>query len=152
MLDRVYNPRSDVPVRYSTTMPDPTSRFFDRFFGNLGRDSEELSNRRWMPATDIRETEDHYEVTAELPGMTKDDVAITLENNQLTLSGERRFERDNDEQSFHRVERAYGAFARSFALPKNVDAEKVDARFADGVLTVTVPKLEEARPRKIAIH
>lgn len=155
MLDRVYNARSDIPVQYSTRMADPMSRFFDRFFGNIGSvgwDSEELSNRRWMPATDIRETSDSYEVVAELPGMTKDEVDITLENNVLTLSGERRFEREKERDNFHRLERSYGTFARSFTLPRNVDSDKVDAKFDDGVLTLTIPKVAEARPRKIAIH
>ena len=118
--------------------------------GEAGR-GEELSNRAWRPAVDIRETGDSYVVSAELPGLTKDDVQITIENNVLKLTGERRFEKEVKEEEFHRVERAYGTFSRAFALPTRVDPERVEASFKDGILTVTVPKAAEARPRKIEI-
>ncbi len=130
---------------------DPFATFMDTFFnGELGR-GEELSNRSWRPAVDIRETEDAYQVHAELPGLTKDDIQITIENNVLKLSGERRFEKDTKEEEYHRIERAYGSFTRAFSLPSRVDSERVEASFQDGILTVTVPKAAEARPRKIEI-
>lgn len=118
--------------------------------GEAGR-GEELSNRAWRPAVDIRETGDSYVVAAELPGLTRDDVQITIENNVLKLTGERRFEKEVEEEEFHRVERAYGSFSRAFALPTRVDPERVEAAFKDGILTITVPKAAEARPRKIEI-
>lgn len=131
--------------RYVTVDP---FRVMQGFFG--GSD-ENMSNRGWTPAVDIRETEDAYEVTAELPGMKKDEVEITLENNLLRLSGERSFEKDTSKESYHRMERVYGSFSRAFSLPQRVDSEKVTAAFADGILTVTVPKADEAKPRKIDI-
>jgi HSP20 family protein len=114
--------------------------------------SEEVSNRRFMPPVDIRETPDALILQAELPGLTKSDVRITLENQVLTLSGERTFQKDVQEHNLHRVERAYGNFSRSFMLPANVESDKVQANFQDGVLTVTLPKVEKAKPRQIEIR
>lgn len=128
---------------------DPFVQFMDNFF--QGEASQEVSNRSWSPAVDIRETEEAFLVHAELPGLSKDDVEITLENNILKLTGERRFEKDVEEKEYHRVERAYGAFTRAFSLPSRVDSTGVSASFADGVLTITVPKVEEAKPRRIDI-
>lgn len=131
------------------TERDPFVRLMDTFFN--GETTQELSNRTWSPAVDIRETEDAFLVHAELPGLSKDDINITLENNILKLTGERRFEKDVKEEEFHRVERAYGTFTRAFSLPSRVDSDQVQAKFKDGVLTVTVPKVEEAKPRRIDI-
>jgi HSP20 family protein len=114
--------------------------------------SEDLSNRTWKPAVDVKETDEAYVLNAELPGLEKKDIHITLEDNVLTLSGERRFEKETDKDNYHRIERAYGSFTRSFSLGGGVDAEKVQATFKDGVLTMTVPKTEETRPRQIEIH
>jgi len=131
----------------------------DRLFNQMLQDlwgttlpAEEVSTRRWAPAVDIKETEDALVLRAELPGLTKEDVKITLENQVLTLSGERKFEKEAKGESYHRIERSYGAFTRAFTLPTHVKTEKVDATFADGVLTVTLPKMEEAKPRHIAIR
>ena len=104
-----------------------------------------------MPPVDIQETADGYRLQAELPGLTKDDISITLENNVLRLSGERKFEKDAKKESFHRIERTYGTFSRAFALPQQVNGEGVQASFENGVLTIPVPKAEQAKPRKIAI-
>lgn len=128
---------------------DPFVQFMDNFF--QGEASQEVSNRSWSPAVDIRETEEAFLVHAELPGLSKDDVEITLENNILKLTGERRFEKDVEEKEYHRIERAYGAFTRAFSLPSRVDSTGVSASFAEGVLTITVPKVEEAKPRRIDI-
>lgn len=131
------------------TSREPFFRLFDTFLNDL--QGEEVSNRTWMPPVDIQETGDSYRLQAELPGLTKDDINITLENNILRLSGERKFEKDVKKESYHRVERTYGTFTRSFALPSQVNAEGVQAAFENGVLTITVPKAEQAKPRKIAI-
>lgn len=128
---------------------EPFSRLFDTFFGDLP--SEDVASRSWVPPVDIQETEDGYKLQAELPGLTKDDIQITLENNVLRLSGERKFEKDVQKEGYHRIERTYGSFARSFALPHQVNGEAVQAAFENGVLTITVPKAETAKPRKIAI-
>jgi HSP20 family protein len=129
---------------------EPFFRLFDSFL-NQDLGNEEVSNRGWVPPVDIQETEDSYRLIAELPGLTRDDINITLENNVLRLSGERKFEKDVKKESYHRIERTYGTFSRSFALPHQVNGEKVEAGFQDGVLTIKVPKAEQARPRKIAI-
>ena len=139
--------------------PTPTSsntgmnRFFEDFFGSaIERWDEGLTDRPWRPAVDVRETDTAYEVTAELPGLSKKDVEITFENGVLTFKGERQFEESSDEGNFHRLERRYGSFSRSFVLPTEVETEKVDATFESGVLTIKLPKAERARSRKIDIH
>lgn len=128
---------------------EPVSRMLESFFNDL--QGEEVSNRGWVPPVDIQETEDAYRLLAELPGLTKDDINITLENNVLRLSGERKFEKDVKKESFHRIERTYGAFSRAFSLPQQVNPEGVQAAFDNGILTVLVPKAEQAKPRKISI-
>jgi HSP20 family protein len=128
---------------------EPFARLFESFFNEA--QGEEVSNRAWVPPVDIQETTDGYRLQAELPGLTKDDINITLENNVLRLSGERKFERDAKKENFQRIERTYGAFTRAFALPQQVNSEGVQAAFENGVLTITVPKAEQAKPRKIAI-
>ncbi len=128
---------------------EPFARLFESFFNDA--QGEEVSNRNWVPPVDIQETTEGYRLQAELPGLTREDIDITLENNVLRLSGERKYERDVKKESFHRVERTYGTFSRAFALPQQVNGEGVQAAFENGVLTVTVPKAEQAKPRKIAI-
>ncbi|HET7230629.1 MAG TPA: Hsp20/alpha crystallin family protein [Longimicrobium sp.] len=107
----------------------------------------------WMPAVDVTETPDELLVTAELPGMTRDNVEIFVEANQLTLRGEKKEERaeDDKERKVHVWERSYGAFTRSFILPREIESEKIRADFADGVLKLHLPKTEKARGRKIEI-
>ena len=128
---------------------EPFARLFETFLTET--QGEEVSNRNWVPPVDIQETEEGYRLQAELPGLTKEDIDITLENNILRLSGERKFERDVKKESFHRVERTYGTFSRAFTLPQQVNAEGVQAGFENGVLTILVPKAEQAKPRKISI-
>ena len=113
--------------------------------------TEEVSNQRFLPAVDIREANDALTLSVELPGLSRENVHIALENSVLTISGERTLEKDVKEESYHRIERAYGSFSRSFTLPSNVATDKVDAVFRDGVLTITLPKSDEAKPRKIEI-
>ena len=129
---------------------EPLSRLFETFFGDQ-QPTEDVASRGWMPPVDIQETEDAYRLIAELPGLTRDDIQITLENNVLRLSGERKLEKDVKRESYQRIERTYGAFARSFSLPHQVSSEGVSAAFENGVLTITVPKAEQAKPRKITI-
>ena len=129
---------------------EPFFRLFDTFFNEAGQ-GEEVTTRSWMPPVDIQETEEGYRLIAELPGLTRENINITLENNVLRLTGERKFEKDVKKESYQRVERSYGTFARSFVLPQQVSSEKVQAAFENGVLTITVPKAEQAKPRKIEI-
>ena len=108
---------------------------------------------RWVPAVDIFETDAHdVVIKAELPDMTREDIEVTVENNTLTLKGERKMPADVKEEQFRRVERVYGAFTRSFTLPNTVDAAKVSAEYKHGVLTVKLPFREEAKPRTINVE
>lgn len=116
--------------------------------GNTG----EVDAGHWAPAVDIRETEDALVVQAELPGIDKKNVKVEVHDGVLTISGERRYEKDVKEKNVHRVERAYGSFARSFSLPTNIDGEHVEAKMTDGVLEVTLHKRESARPKSIEVH
>jgi HSP20 family protein len=137
------------PSQPLATVREPLFRLFDTFLNDAG--GEDLASRTWVPPVDIQETDDAYRIQAELPGLTKDDVQITLENNVLRLSGERKFEKDVTKENYHRVERTYGTFSRSFALPSQVSSDKVEAKFENGVLSITVPKAELAKPRRISI-
>ena len=142
----------------SPLMHGPLFRNLDQLLGDdmfapLGlQHREDLGSNGWLPPVDIRETDDAYEFTAELPGLSKDDVKITIEDKVLTLSGERSWDDEENRNSYHRVERAYGSFSRSFTLPAPVDPEKVSAKFKNGVLVVAVPKAEEVKPRQIKIN
>jgi HSP20 family protein len=112
-----------------------------------------LTNGRWVPAVDIYETEkDGLVLKAELPDVKREDISVVVENNTLTLKGERKFAGDASKEQFHRVERAYGTFSRSFSLPQTVDATKIAAEYKNGVLTVTLPVREESRPRTINVE
>lgn len=135
---------------------DPFFRSLDQFFGDdpsrMGLLSGLGGTRDgWVPAVDVRETDDSFVFTAELPGLTKEDVSITLEDNVLTLAGERKFEKEDAKNEFRRIERSYGRFTRSFTLPNDVDNDKVEANYGEGLLTVKVPKTERSKPRKIEI-
>lgn len=118
--------------------------------GNLGPITDS-GRQGWIPSVDVRETNDEFVFTAELPGLDKNDVSITLEDNVLTLAGERSFEDEEKKDEFHRIERSYGRFTRSFTLPHEVDADNVAANYSDGILTVSIPKAEKIKPRKIDI-
>lgn len=128
----------------------PTVRSFEDVISQLL--SEPASARPWAPAVDIRETENALIVKADLPEVDEKDIDIRIENGTLVLKGERKFEKnDTGKGGYHRIERAYGEFARYFSLPETVDAEKVGAEFKNGVLTVTLPKKEAAKPRTIKV-
>jgi HSP20 family protein len=131
----------------------------DRMFNQMLQDfwglqtpAEGVAARVWSPMVDVKETEDALDFHVELPGMKKEDVEITLENNVLSISGERKFEKEAKGETYHRLERSYGSFSRSFTLPASVRTDKVDANFADGVLQIHLPKVEESKPRKISIR
>jgi HSP20 family protein len=134
-----------------------TERGFDRLFRDafssvLPVREGELPTRAWAPAVDICENENNIVLKAELPGVDPKDVEVRVEDNTLYLKGERKFEKDTKEENYHRIERSYGSFARSFALPNSIDAEKVAAEYQDGLLTLTLPKREETKPKTIKIN
>jgi HSP20 family protein len=121
------------------------------FEAAFGRDP--ISQGTWVPAVDIIETASgDVVVKAELPDMRREDIKLTVENQVLTIEGERAFARANESEKYHRVERAYGTFRRSFTLPSTVDAANVQATYRDGVLTVTMPRREDTRPRQIQVN
>ena len=132
------------------------SSFADRFnraFGSMPareRD-EEMSLGAWMPPVDVAEDKEKVTLTAELPGFKEDEVQIQMEGNILTLRGERKFEQEKEGRNYHRVERSYGQFMRSFTLPNNVDRENIRAKFRNGLLEIEMPKREDAKPRQIRI-
>jgi len=124
----------------------------ERLGGMLGKNFETgMSTTAWNPAVDIFENENDIVIKAELPGMNAKDIEVKLENNVLMLKGERRFEKETKEENYHRVEREYGTFSRSFSLPMAVNAEKVTAEYKDGVLKIVLPKKEETKPKPIKI-
>jgi HSP20 family protein len=132
-----------------------TQREFDRLFRETFQPffaEGEPSTRTWAPAVDIYETADSIVLKAELPGIDPKDVDVRVEDNTLFLKGERRFEKEVKEENYHRVERSYGSFARSFSLPNSIDTDKVEAEYKDGVLTLNMPKREEAKPKTIKIE
>jgi HSP20 family protein len=141
-----WNPIRDleeVQSRLSTILPFPTLR--------KNGDKELMTVAEWAPAVDITEDEKEYLVTAELPDIRKEDVKVTVENGILSISGERKFEKDEKGRKYHRIERSYGSFLRSFDLPDDADPGKVDAQFSEGTLKVHVTKSEKSRPKQIEI-
>ncbi len=125
------------------------SSFFDTPTSRGGNGSP--ARRRWVPAMDLVETEDAFVLKADLPGMIESDVNVELENDVLTIAGERRAEHEERHEGYYRLERATGAFARSLSLPEGIDPEAVKATFDNGVLTVRIPKPAQAKPRKVKI-
>ena len=117
-----------------------------------GNGRESMMVSEWAPVVDISEDAKSYVIKAELPEVKKEDVHVTVENGVLTLSGERKFEKEEKGRKHHRIERSYGTFVRSFALPDNVDATKVNATYKDGLLTVSVAKSESAKPKQIEVR
>ena len=138
------------PFRELLTPQDRMNRLFEASRPGSRPESEApLGN--WAPAVDIYETEKEIVLKADLPGIKLEDVDIRVENNVLSVRGERRFEKEVKEDNYHRVERAYGNFVRTFALPNTVSADKIEAAYENGVLRITMPKREEARPKQIRI-
>lgn len=131
-------------------LQDEVERMFRHVFGDESRQPSTAG--AWSPALDVEEENNRFVLHVELPGMKPEDVEITLEENVLTISGERRFYEERDAEGFRRVERRFGRFHRAVRLPDRVDPDKVDARYEHGLLVVTVPKAEEAMPRRIEIQ
>ena len=114
--------------------------------------SEPSAGRPWAPAVDILESEEAITLKADIPGVKVEDIDIKVENNTLTLSGHRKFEKDEKVKGFHRIERSYGDFVRSFALPPTVETDKVGAEYRNGVLAITLPKKETSKPRQVKVE
>ena len=125
---------------------------FDRWFDDFDMPTLFGEERTWAPSIDVSETEDSLVVKAEMPGMNKEDIDITLSNGILTLSGEKKEEREDKQENYHVKESRHGSFRRSFRVPADVEADKIEATYTDGVLRLTVPKSEGAKAKKIAIN
>ena len=139
------------PFRDLRTLQEEVNRLFSsnltRGFGEEG-----IGRGAWNPSVDIYENKDQIVLEAELPGMRQEDFELTVENNVITLRGERQFEKKEESDNYHRVERSYGSFTRSFTLPQTVSAEGATAEYTNGVLRVTLPKREETKARRIQIN
>ena len=140
------------PFRDLVSTQDRINQLFNDTFARAFGNQHEVTPRGWVPPVDIYETGDSLVLKAELPGINPDDVEIRVEDSTLYLKGERKFEKEVKEENLHRVERSYGTFTRSFSLPSAIDAGKVKAEYQDGILTLTMPKREEAKPRTIKIN
>lgn len=138
------------PFRDLRGLQDEMNRLFST---NLWRPApeEDFARTAWSPSVDIFETADNLVLEAELPGMKPEDVDVSVENNTITLKGERKFEKKDEGENYHRVERSYGSFTRSFTLPRNVIGDQANAEFTNGVLRVSLPKREEEKARKIEV-
>ena len=147
MLKR-WNPSTD-----TAHLSQRMERLFDEMLGRgLWRTSEERSPRgTWVPAINLLEREDAMVITADLPGLKAEDVDVTVEEGTLSIRGERKIEELSEGETYHRVERLYGTFERTFTLPNSVDVEKIEARFVNGEMVLTLPKREESKPRSVKI-
>ena len=139
------------PARNLNPFRGQMDRFFNEAFGRNWGIEEGLATDAWLPPVDVMETPESIVLKADLPEVSKDDVEISIQNNTLTLKGERKMEREVNEKLIYRMERSYGSFSRSFSLPPTVDTERVEASFANGVLTLTLPKREESKPKQIKV-
>lgn len=131
------------------SMHSKINRLFDDAFSDLGKDRESFAS--WYPATDIYETKDDYVFKLEVPGLAKDDINVELNNNTLTIKGEKKESKEVKKEDYHRVESFTGSFSRSYTLPRNIDAKKIKASMKDGILELRLAKAEEAKPKSIAI-
>lgn len=138
------------PFRDVVGLRDEMDRLFDNFFARSGERG--AFDTPWAPTVDIYETKEAVVIDAELPGMKQSDIEVSVTDNTLTIKGEKKQEKNTQEENFHRVERIYGSFSRSFTLPVGVHAEKIKANYKDGVLKITLPKAEEVKPKQIPIE
>lgn len=127
------------------------NRLFEPFFGRFNFMDDALASGTWAPAVDVAEDGDKIHVKVEVPGMEEKDLKINYEDGLLTVSGERQFEQ-RDDRNYHRIERSYGSFVRSFSLPRSVDASAIAANYRNGILEIEIPKKEDAKPRQIQIN
>ena len=140
------------PWREMPTLQNRFNRLFDDSFFRVGQMDDDAGMGLWNPAVDLYEKDDHFMIKAELPGVDKKDIKIDLQDRLLTLSGERTFDNEVEEENYYRRERSYGKFQRAFTLPADVDSDKIKAEFKDGVLQIEVPKPEEKKAKQVTVH
>jgi HSP20 family protein len=138
--------------RELVTLQDRMNRLFDQNLPKAKFEDEGLFGGAWAPAVDIYETDQAIVLKADLPDINAKDVDIRVEDNMLYLKGERKMEQETKEENYHRVERSYGSFSRSFVLPRTVSSEKISADYQNGVLKITMPKREESKPKQIRVN
>ncbi len=139
------------PFRELEDMSNRLNRVFGRPLARLEPNSEMLTMVDWTPSADISETDTAYLIKAEIPGVKKEDVKVTIENGMLTIQGERKMEKEEKDKKFHRIERSYGSFMRSFRVPEDADESAVKAEFKDGMLNVTLGKSAKAKPKAVNV-
>ena len=139
------------PFREFSTLQDRMNRLFRDSYGPEGRE-ESLTSSTFAPPVDVYEDEHNVNLKIEVPGIDEKDIDVRIENNVLTVHGERKFEKDEKEENFRRVERQYGSFTRTFTLPSTVDAEHVSANYEKGILKISLPKKAEAKPKQIKVN
>jgi HSP20 family protein len=139
------------PFREFSTLQDRMNRLFRESYGPEGRE-ESLTTTSFAPPVDVYEDEHTVTLKIEVPGIDENDVDVRVENNVLTVHGERKFEKEEKEENFRRVERQYGSFTRTFTLPSTVDSENVSASYDKGILKITLPKKAEAKPKQIKVN
>ncbi|CAB4243637.1 Heat-shock protein Hsp20 [Methylacidimicrobium sp. AP8] len=139
------------PFRELEEMRKRLATFWERPLELLEMPSERIEVSEWRPLADVTEDDKEYVVKLELPGMKREEVKVTIESGELTISGERKAEKEEKNKKYHRIERAYGAFSRSFVIPDDVVADKIEAHFKDGILEVHLPKGEHAQPKTIEV-
>ena len=140
------------PSREIMGIQGEMNRMFDNFFGTPRRVEKDDRVLYWTPRVDVEEADDQFVVTVELPGLNKDDVKIEVKDHVLTFTGEKKTENEKKDRNIHLYERAYGKFCRTFTLPDNVDVDKIEAGFKDGILHIDIPKTEEAKPRQVEVQ
>lgn len=143
------------PARELLNVEREFNKLFNTFNSRFGFDdstmNEDLENAVWSPLTDISENKDQYILKMDLPGVSKENLKLNFHDGELTISGERKQEKEDKDSKYHRIERTYGKYYRSFTLPQTIQADKINAEFKDGQLTITVPKSEEAKPKELEI-
>ncbi len=139
------------PFRELEDMSNRLNRVFGRPLARLDSNTEMLSMADWTPSADISETDTAYLIKAEIPGVNKEDVKVTIQDGMLTIQGERKMEKEEKDKKFHRIERSYGSFMRSFRLPEDADESSVKAEFKDGMLNVSLGKSAKAKPKAINV-
>lgn len=139
------------PFRDLMTLRERMNRLFEDVFTSARGEEKDIISSSWTPAVDIYEDENQLVLTAEVPGIDEKDIEIKLEDNTLSIQGERKMEKETKEENYHRIERAYGSFYRSFTLPNYIDQDKIQAEHENGILKITMPKKPELKPRKVKI-
>lgn len=140
------------PIRDIVSIQDEMNKMFEDLFGRKSQRWTEPEDGLWSPSVDVSETKDDIVLTAEVPGLKKEDIKLSVQDNVLTISGEKKIEKEEKDANYHRLERSFGSFCRSFTLPTPVQPDKIKASYKEGVLKVTLPKTEEVKPKEIPIN